>query len=75
MTISHRKLGDLARQVAGKPIDSAILQMVFSQKRVSNRLKSMLVVARDHAIQKGLRRDKLVVCVYILLLKKAFFYS
>lgn len=62
MTISHRKLNDLARQIAHQPVDSAILQMVFSQKRVSKRLKSMLVVARDHATEKGLPRDKLIVC-------------
>jgi len=61
MTISHRKLNDLARQIAHQPVDSAILQMVFSQKRVSKRLKSMLVVARDHATEKGLPRDKLIV--------------
>lgn len=61
--ISHRKLNDLGRQISGKPVDQAILQMVFSEKRASKRLKSMLCVARDHAVDyKGLDRDKLIVC-------------
>jgi len=60
--ISPRKLNLLARQISGKPIDAAILQMVFSDKRASTRIKSMLVVARDHAeMYKNMPRDKLVV--------------
>lgn len=52
----------LGRQIAGKPIDAAILQMVFSEKRASTRIKSMLCVARDHAEQyKNLDRSKLIV--------------
>lgn len=51
----------LGRQIAGKPIDSAILQMMFSEKRASKRIKSMLVVAKDHAHMKGLEMNKLVV--------------
>ena len=51
----------LGRQIAGKPIDSAILQMMFSEKRASSRIKSMLVVAKDHAAAKGLEEKKLVV--------------
>jgi large subunit ribosomal protein L22 len=51
----------LGRQIAGKPIDSAILQMMFSEKRASKRLKSMLVVAKDHAVARGLEEKKLVV--------------
>lgn len=60
--ISHRKLNMLGRQISGKPIDSAILQMMFSEKRASKRIKSMLVVAKDHAAQKGLEEKKLVIC-------------
>lgn len=60
--MSHRKLNDLGRQITGKPIDSAILQMMFSEKRASKRLKSMLVVAKDHAVNKGLEEKMLVVC-------------
>ena len=51
----------LGRQIAGKPIDSAILQMMFSEKRASKRIKSMLVVAKNHAQMKGLDTGKLVV--------------
>ncbi|KAH9899998.1 ribosomal protein L22 [Cubamyces lactineus] len=60
--ISHRKLNLLSRQIAGKPIDSAILQMMFSEKRASKRIKSMLVVAKSHAVKlKSLNEQKLVV--------------
>lgn len=34
---------------------------MFSEKRASKRIKSMLVVAKDHAQTKGLVTDKLVV--------------
>ena len=51
----------LGRQIAGKPIDSAILQMMFSDKRASKRIKSMLVVAKDHAQGKGMDATKIVV--------------
>ncbi|PSS05378.1 hypothetical protein PHLCEN_2v3867 [Hermanssonia centrifuga] len=59
--ISHRKLNQLGRQIAGQPIDMAILQMMFSEKRASKRIKSMLVVAKDHAKNKGLEERKLIV--------------
>lgn len=55
----------LGRQISGKPIDYAILQMNFSQKRAAKRVKNMLVVARNHAIEsKDLDRSKLVVGRY-----------
>ena len=60
--ISHRKLNMLGRQIAGQPIDMAIMQMKFSEKRASKRIKSMLVVAKDHATAyKSLDASKLVV--------------
>ncbi|KAG9018202.1 hypothetical protein FRB90_011900 [Tulasnella sp. 427] len=59
--ISPRKLNLLSRQVAGKPIDLAILQMEFSDKRAAGRIKSMLCTARDHALVKGIRRERMVV--------------
>ena len=60
--ISHRKLNLLGRQIAGKPIDHAILQMMFSEKRASKRIKSMLVVAKSHAVKlKDLDEQRLVV--------------
>ncbi|KAH9844186.1 mitochondrial 50S ribosomal protein L22 [Rhodofomes roseus] len=60
--ISHRKLNMLGRQISGKPLDMAILQMQFSEKRASTRIKSMLVVAKNHATKlKGLDPKRLVV--------------
>ncbi|KAL0949978.1 hypothetical protein HGRIS_009992 [Hohenbuehelia grisea] len=61
-SISHRKLNLLGRQISGKPIDYAILQMQFSEKRASTRIRSMLVTAKEHAVRyKGLQESKLVV--------------
>lgn len=58
----------LANQVAGKPIDLAILQMQFSEKRASTRIMNMLATARDHASRyKNLEQDKLIVCAYLFL--------
>lgn len=35
--------------------------MQFSEKRASKWVKSTLALARDHAVDKSLKRDKLVV--------------
>ena len=51
----------LSRQIAGLPIDEAIVQMQFSEKRASKWIKSTLCLARDHAMDKGLSRDKMIV--------------
>ncbi|KAK0453632.1 mitochondrial 50S ribosomal protein L22 [Armillaria borealis] len=60
--ISHRKLNMIGRQISGKPIDHAILQMQFSEKRASTRIMNMLATARDHAVRyKGLDGQRLVV--------------
>ncbi|OWT39156.1 hypothetical protein LQV05_005411 [Cryptococcus neoformans] len=59
--ISHRKLGLLSHQISGLPVDEAIVQMQFSEKRASKWVKSTLALARDHAVDKSLKRDKLVV--------------
>ncbi|KAL4075868.1 ribosomal protein L22/L17 [Scleroderma citrinum] len=60
--ISHRKLNMIGRQISGKPIDHAIMQMQFSEKRASNRIKSMLVTAKLHAtVYKNMDSSKLVV--------------
>jgi len=60
--ISHRKLNLLANQITGKPIDYAILQMTFSEKRASKRVRAALETAKDHAERyKGLQREKLIV--------------
>lgn len=60
--ISPRKLNMLGRQISGKPIDYAILQMQFSEKRASTRIMNMLATARDHAVRyKRLKEPKLIV--------------
>ncbi|WWD18936.1 hypothetical protein CI109_103392 [Kwoniella shandongensis] len=59
--ISYRKLNLLSRQIANLPVDEAIVQMQFSDKRASKWVKSTLALARDHAVDKKLSRDKLVV--------------
>jgi len=60
--MSLRKLNMLGRQISGKPIDYAILQMQFSEKRASTRIMNMLATARDHASRyKRLQEGKLIV--------------
>lgn len=49
---SVKKLMPLARQIAGKPIEEAIIQMRFSKKRVAKDVKKHLEYARDEAIVK-----------------------
>ena len=52
----------LGRQISGKPIDYAILQMQFSEKRASTRIMNMLATVRDHAVRyKRLKEPKLIV--------------
>lgn len=60
-TMSHfyktsiKKLMPLARQIAGKPLDEAILQMRFSKKQVAQDVKEHLIQARNEAIvEKGM---------------------
>ncbi|KAJ3815448.1 mitochondrial 50S ribosomal protein L22 [Lentinula aff. lateritia] len=60
--ISPRKLNMLGNQISGQPIDYAILQMQFSEKRASKRIMNMLATAKDHAYRyKHLDNSKLVV--------------
>ncbi|EEQ35567.1 39S ribosomal protein L22, mitochondrial [Microsporum canis] len=47
---SLKKLGPLARQVAGKNIDEAILQMKFSKKKAAKDVKLFLEQARNEAV-------------------------
>ena len=49
---SVKKLGPLARQIAGKPIEDAILQMRFSKKKAARDVKHHLEYARNEAIAK-----------------------
>lgn len=50
MKTSIKKLGPLARQIAGKNIDDAITQMRFSKKKVAIDVLKYLEYARDRAI-------------------------
>ncbi|KAF2458460.1 ribosomal protein L22/L17 [Lineolata rhizophorae] len=47
---SAKKLNLLARQVAGKPVDEALLQMRFSRKKVAQEVRDHLEMARDEAV-------------------------
>ncbi|KAK5081772.1 39S ribosomal protein L22, mitochondrial [Lithohypha guttulata] len=47
---SMKKLAPLARQIAGKSIDEAILQMRFSKKKAAKEVLAHLVQARNEAI-------------------------
>jgi ribosomal protein L22 len=49
---SIKKLGPLARQIAGKPIEHAIVQMRFSKKKVAQDVLRHLEFARDEAVVK-----------------------
>ena len=52
---SVKKLGPLARQIAGKPIEEAIVQMRFSKKKAAADVKKLLEYARDEAtVRKGM---------------------
>ncbi|KAL1627138.1 39S ribosomal protein L22, mitochondrial [Neofusicoccum ribis] len=46
---SVKKLVMLARQIQGKPVDEAILQMRFSKKKAAKEVLKHLEYARDHA--------------------------
>lgn len=50
MKTSVKKLGMLARQIAGKTIDDAITQMRFSKKKVAQEVLKQLEYARDEAV-------------------------
>ncbi|KAM3425150.1 hypothetical protein BST61_g7109 [Cercospora zeina] len=50
MKTSVKKLGMIARQIAGKTIDDAIVQMRFSKKKIAQDVLKQLEQARDEAI-------------------------
>lgn len=55
MKTSVKKLGMLARQIAGKNIDDAITQMRFSKKKVAQEVKKQLQFAKDEAtVMRGM---------------------
>ncbi|OBT46488.1 hypothetical protein VE00_03280 [Pseudogymnoascus sp. WSF 3629] len=47
---SVKKLGPLARQITGKPLEEAIVQMRFSKKKAAQGVREHLVHARNEAI-------------------------
>lgn len=47
---SVKKLGPLARQIAGKTVDEAIIQMRFSKKKAAKDVKAHLEAAKNEAI-------------------------
>lgn len=47
---STKKLGMLARQIAGKTVDDAIVQMRFSKKKAAQDVLAYLEYARDEAV-------------------------
>ncbi|KEF63141.1 uncharacterized protein A1O9_01117 [Exophiala aquamarina CBS 119918] len=47
---SMKKLAPLTRQIAGKSLDEAILQMRFSRKKVAKEVREHLLQARNEAI-------------------------
>jgi len=47
---STKKLGMLARQIAGKTVDDAIVQMRFSKKKAAKETLEFLEFARDEAV-------------------------
>lgn len=50
MKTSTKKLGMLARQIQGKTLDEAIVQMRFSKKKVAQDVMAHLEAARDEAV-------------------------
>ncbi|WBW74639.1 mitochondrial ribosomal protein subunit L22 [Schizosaccharomyces osmophilus] len=50
---SLKKAGNLCRQISRKPFYHALLQMKFSEKRVSKSIASALVNAREDAVAKA----------------------
>ena len=50
MATSIKKLGPIARQIAGKKIEDAIVQMRFSKKKVAGEVLKHLRYARDEAV-------------------------
>ncbi|KAI9667027.1 MAG: 54S ribosomal protein L22, mitochondrial [Trizodia sp. TS-e1964] len=58
---SVKKLGPLARQIAGKNIEDAIVQMRFSKKKAAIQVRRQLIHARDEAmVARGMGLGKAV---------------
>ena len=52
----------LASQISGKPIDYALLQMKFSEKRASKHVGALLEDLKTKAMSEKMPIKKLVVC-------------
>jgi len=52
----------LASQISGKPIDYALLQMKFSEKRASKHVGVLLEELKTKAILEKMPVKKLIVC-------------
>lgn len=60
----------LASQISGKPIDYALLQMKFSEKRASKHVEALLEELKTKAILEKMPVQKLIVCESTRLLSK-----
>jgi ribosomal protein L22 len=56
---SVKKLVHLARQIAGKPVEEALVQMQYSKKKMAREIALQLEIARDRAIvERGMGLGK-----------------
>jgi ribosomal protein L22 len=59
---SVKKLVHLARQIAGKPVEEALVQMQYSKKKMAREIALQLEIARDRAIvERGMGLGKVKV--------------
>jgi hypothetical protein len=57
----------LASQISGKPIDYALLQMKFSEKRASKHVEAVLEQLKTKAILEKMPVKRLVVCTLAII--------
>ncbi|KAH9825147.1 ribosomal protein L22/L17 [Melampsora americana] len=63
LPISHKKLQKLADLMNRyrMTVDEAALQLKFSHKAVASKVLSLILEARDQAVTRGMKREKLIV--------------
>ncbi|KAI8443921.1 ribosomal protein L22/L17 [Phakopsora pachyrhizi] len=63
LPISHKKLRDLSHLINQHrlTLDQAILQMRFSHKAIASKVLDLLVKAKNDAIKRGFRADRLII--------------
>ncbi|EGG05939.1 uncharacterized protein MELLADRAFT_56279 [Melampsora larici-populina 98AG31] len=63
LPISHKKLQKLADLINRyrMTVDESVLQLKFSHKAVASKVLSLVLEARDQAVARGMKREKLVV--------------